>query len=350
MRVFTAPLNQLETTGKQNHDSGLMPIARIYNVDTNLYLLHKTLLNEKPDTDTIKALYRANLSMAETREVLKNGRSNIPDSYSDEAKAVDPFKPHIDTIRQRGYIAEYVCKNKIRDRCMINATEAAVAMVAKTGNCSEFSAVLQAQHAKKLKMNEQLYRVNGRGFDHEWVELQTSKESTEDKYKISIVMDSWAYGPAILHEDSHIADSVKHRFRSDVIRSPKEGQDHNEKVMAKKQSIENGATLAFGLTLEELLVTPTSNGKRGLRVRQKMDTISESFLNRVQDAPTKSEKVLRRLNVTDENDTSKAERAALMSEIRKAGILRDTIDLSVRKSTNKDTLEDMFCTSKRPSK
>ena len=31
---------------------------------------------------------------------------------------------------------------------MINATEAAVAMVAKTGNCSEFSAVLQAQHAK----------------------------------------------------------------------------------------------------------------------------------------------------------------------------------------------------------
>ncbi|NRD75475.1 hypothetical protein HQQ94_20080 [Shewanella sp. VB17] len=328
------------------------------NIELNRYLNDKAKLNEKPSQEIINSLVRANASVNETRSELSNGRANVPSSYSNEAKKINNFKPHHDLRTLRGYAHKYNSTTSDNLPTRI-ATQPAVAMLAKTGNCGEHAQVVHAIHANKMEEGEEIYQVSKKGFDHQWAHLSTStKEHTKDENGVmrkittekKIVMDPWAYGPAILSEDSAFEKNNPKIDKFDIIKSKDEGHQYNTRVMAQKSKIEQGATLAYGRSLQSMLNEPVSTKDQGLSRWAKTNLISEKFNQKVKNAELQQVKKLDQLGKKDQLDKLDKEskqqaehKKNVMNDIRKVGVLRETIvDMPIKIATDKNYIKKLF--------
>lgn len=161
--------------------------------ETSHYLFCKKSLGHTVSAETSQALLRANLSMEQTRQMLPLGPANIRGAKPDLWGIGLACSALWQKLPNRGLFQEVVAVNSLFG----------------TGHCFEHAVISAFNHHQQLKDSERISIVENQ--DHMWTEVKSPQAET-------IVIDTWAKGPAILAED-HMS-KAQQRDSTDVeIRS-----------------------------------------------------------------------------------------------------------------------------------
>ncbi len=156
------------------------------------YVTGLTLLNRAPRGQALQRLADASASMDRTRALLHKGPGNTTDNRAGEipdasnATALARFTAR--HLSQAGQAA----LNSI----VVGAEQAA------GGNCGEFAAVVASQHLDRLAADAHIEVHAGTAVDHSWA-LEVPSHSRPDQGPIAL--DAWGQGPAVLLQDSSVA-------------------------------------------------------------------------------------------------------------------------------------------------
>lgn len=151
------------------------------------YLTARAMVRRSVDGEELGYLRKANDTVNKARELLSHGRGNVT---TDLAKSRESFwRTMFGRDRSTGSDL---------------ATETAMAVRMRAGNCGEHANVAAALHAGKLGDGEILQLVAGNGVDHAWAETRTPQGDR-------VIMDAWAQGPAVMAEDSAFSRTMRAR-------------------------------------------------------------------------------------------------------------------------------------------
>lgn len=148
------------------------------NVDLAAYLYALSTARQLPSSETISELVQCNSLVNQGRENMPDGSMNVIPNLIAKPQLYG-FQHYIRTIiSEKGDSADAIV---------------AYSSFASAGACRENSLNVTVIHSQKTQADNPVYRIRNKIEDHNWVETN------------NVVMDSWAYGPAILKADSVFA-------------------------------------------------------------------------------------------------------------------------------------------------
>ncbi len=277
-------VNRLEfqtssNTGSSDLRTALMQVSNTSqkiptgNVDLAGYLYSLFTAGEMPSEKIIAELTRCNATVNQAREHLKNGRANVMS----------------DLINRPQLGGEYVfVRSKktnglsVDDPENIYASSRFLAM----GNCREHAVHNILIHSKKCQKGEFITLSGSEEIDHQWAESN------------NCVMDSWAYGPAVVKAD---AGSI----------SENATREHINKETAQKW-------LQASAEIVEVL---EAYGKDGQKLKAEIESFTKINMDFHPETSVINERLKEIINARG-LATTHTLLSAVNSQIRAAGVLR----------------------------
>jgi len=225
------------------------------------YLLARASVGRRITHEERKRLQRADMTVRETRALMPAGRGNVREDIRDSLAEA--------TRRSMG-------GRSLAHDPEIESDPLSRPIWAGAGHCGEHGNLAAAAHAARLREGEQSQKIAGLGIDHGWAETTPANpRGRADKEKRTIVMDTWADGPAVFAPDSRYRS---HRGGGTV--TERFGREHADLLQKAK---ERAAGIARQRDPREM--PPASLPERSLW--DAVSGVDEAFAGRVQKAMDK---------------------------------------------------------------
>jgi hypothetical protein len=274
-----------------------------YSADLMAYELLKSMLNEKPTGREAELLEIGQQALDDARAKIDFGRGGVSE---DIVETTGESKIRATAAKEMSKRKKIVSKGlKKHDAKM--AVSASSASFAQAGNCGEFSAMV-GMHllAGGVGKDTLMLRVDNMAWDHMWMEM--AEQTGLSKAELRVVVDGWADGPAVLHEDSFSLEKKQNEKQGTIVEHAinlekiKYIFQHYQKV--KQELIRN-------FDLDTMLVGISSKdiGRRVCSTK-KIPTLGKNFLDKTVDPNPQK----------------------LSAQIQAVGVLRHDDDLAPRMS------------------
>lgn len=164
-----------------------------HEADLAGYMLRRAADGRHLRKSEVEKLSKGHQTVVETRQKLNRGRGNVSKDIADSNHQSTRFMKagrDLDTALQEIGVNARV-------------SGASTAEFVRAGNCQEHADVSTHGHAKRLTANQSIHTRSLKSpGDHVWSEVRNkdNKARTND-----VIVDAWAYGPAVLREDSYFA-------------------------------------------------------------------------------------------------------------------------------------------------
>lgn len=146
-------------------------------------------------TSTLENVGRANDTLAESRDLLRNGRPNVSSDRALNSNELDR-RHKAGKELESFYKQEYGITNpSLRERMEITG---GVRRFTEQSTCGGSAAVATPLHVSKLEGLQTSNHVKQINADHEWTEIRQWKKVGD----FDPIIDRWQYGPAPLRENS----------------------------------------------------------------------------------------------------------------------------------------------------
>ncbi|MGP3508068.1 hypothetical protein L0947_08345 [Paracidovorax citrulli] len=178
------------------------------------YMAALTIDGHPLDAAEAAALRSANRSVDATRNVLLRGRGNVSTDIeasggNSTVRTETARRTARHLARQHAVPSDGPGCGPFRRREPPDAalTYSAGALAAGAGNCGEHASVAALMHAPHLGPDDEVRIVEHGTMDHRWAEVHAAGSSSSP-----IVLDPWANGPAMYHEDTRFASDRSQVF------------------------------------------------------------------------------------------------------------------------------------------
>lgn len=285
------------------------------------YMAALTIDGHPLDAEEVATLRSASRSVDSTRNVLLRGRGNVSTDIeasggNSTVRTEVARRTARHLARQHAVPGEGPGCGPFRRRKPPDAalTYSAGALAAGAGNCGEHASVAALMHAPHLGPGDEVRIVEHGSMDHRWAEMHAAGGAGP-----AIVLDPWANGPAMYHEDT--------RFASD------RSQVFDVRTYHHDDGVEAGDTVSGWLQDPGLPAWVASAERRvgpdfrykGSRIYQPYSVASGEFAGRVRDRMVTPVDESLYADSGQEPDLMEcARRRRLLNEVAAAGAARHT--------------------------
>lgn len=204
------------------HEASKRPGIAPHEVDLAGYLSASAIARQPIEEKSLPFLRDANHSVTETRKLLHYGSDNTFKKNCTEAEMYD--------VSNRIKFSRELSKRHGNG----NSFAAAAAIFMSAGNCGEHRDVAAAVHSRKLGEADCIHLVSDKKEDHSWAEVELHNGDR-------IVMDAWAYGPAVMARDSEFGcDKDGRAVDLSLLGSRNEGAGFYKYVKKFLKDLKNG--------------------------------------------------------------------------------------------------------------
>jgi hypothetical protein len=176
------------------------PGIRPHEASLATYLAMRHVKGRTTNPGLVRDLRIANATVEDTRAALLHGRGNVSDDLrrsGNHSYIAVSLARHIEQRVTGGLEAQ----GRPLDATSRQALSAAAAACFGAGMCSEYADLATHLHAPRLKPWQRIERTYHRQLDHAFAIVRTLGRAP----RRDLVIDPWAYGPAVLREDAEFA-------------------------------------------------------------------------------------------------------------------------------------------------
>ncbi|CAB3751206.1 hypothetical protein [Paraburkholderia humisilvae] len=166
----------------------------VHNMDLAGYMVRRAADGRSVEGNDLLNLFRGHQTVMETRQKLDRGRGNVTTDISSTR--------HLSTrFMKAGRALDTHLQGKYSEDWRISG--ASTAEFVRAGNCQEHADVSTHGHAQRLTSNQTVHTRSLKDpGDHVWSEVRGKDGKVRHN---DVIVDAWAYGPAVLREDAYFA-------------------------------------------------------------------------------------------------------------------------------------------------